>query len=190
MTLREQRTLLVAQTDLQIDVPQVLSVPWWGQTKVLGAVHFRWATMTEPVGIFHSYSGFDRVLQCQHGCDLFYTKEIAVDRETKGQDMVPTDAISNIAGHERLQLLKYLCSPFAFVSPCRARVCIHACACVVRVYVDVCASLGPGSGCPEVSDAASAVCALLGCMSCDFEQWCWRRLLRVPWLQGDPTSPS
>ena len=23
-----------------------------------------------------------------------------------------------------------------------------------------------------------------------FELWCWRRLLRVPWLQGDPTSPS
>ena len=22
-----------------------------------------------------------------------------------------------------------------------------------------------------------------------FEVWCWRRLLRVPWLQGDPTSP-
>ena len=22
-----------------------------------------------------------------------------------------------------------------------------------------------------------------------FELWCWRRLLRVPWLQGDPTSP-
>ena len=22
-----------------------------------------------------------------------------------------------------------------------------------------------------------------------FEQWCWRRLLRVPGLQGDPTSP-
>ena len=21
-----------------------------------------------------------------------------------------------------------------------------------------------------------------------FELWCWRRLLRVPWLQGDPTS--
>ena len=24
----------------------------------------------------------------------------------------------------------------------------------------------------------------------DFELWCWRRLLRVPWTQGDPTSPS
>ena len=24
----------------------------------------------------------------------------------------------------------------------------------------------------------------------DFEQWCWRRLLRVPWLQGDQTSQS
>ena len=23
-----------------------------------------------------------------------------------------------------------------------------------------------------------------------FELWCWRRLLRVPWLQGGPTSPS
>ena len=22
-----------------------------------------------------------------------------------------------------------------------------------------------------------------------FELWCWRRLLRVPWLQGDPTNP-
>ena len=66
-----------------------------------------------------------------------------MDRETKGQDMVPTDAISNIAGHERLQLLKYLCSPFAFVSPCRARVCIHACACVVHVYVDVCECFQP-----------------------------------------------
>ena len=23
-----------------------------------------------------------------------------------------------------------------------------------------------------------------------FELWCWRRLLRVPWIAGDPTSPS
>ena len=23
-----------------------------------------------------------------------------------------------------------------------------------------------------------------------FELWCWRRHLRVPWMQGDPTSPS
>ena len=23
-----------------------------------------------------------------------------------------------------------------------------------------------------------------------FELWCWRRLLRVPWPVGDPTSPS
>ena len=23
-----------------------------------------------------------------------------------------------------------------------------------------------------------------------FELWCWRRLLRVPWMQGDPPSPS
>ena len=23
-----------------------------------------------------------------------------------------------------------------------------------------------------------------------FDLWCWRRLLRVPWTTGDPTSPS
>ena len=23
-----------------------------------------------------------------------------------------------------------------------------------------------------------------------FELWCWRRLLRIPGLQGDPTNPS
>ena len=23
-----------------------------------------------------------------------------------------------------------------------------------------------------------------------FELWCWRRLLRVPWIEGGPTSPS
>ena len=23
-----------------------------------------------------------------------------------------------------------------------------------------------------------------------FELWCWRRILRVPWTTGDPTSPS
>ena len=23
-----------------------------------------------------------------------------------------------------------------------------------------------------------------------FELWCWKRLLRVPWIQGDPTIPS
>ena len=23
-----------------------------------------------------------------------------------------------------------------------------------------------------------------------FELWCWSKLLRVPWMQGDPTSPS
>ena len=23
-----------------------------------------------------------------------------------------------------------------------------------------------------------------------FELWCWRRFLRVPWTEGDPTSPS
>ena len=41
---------------------------------------------------------------------------------------------------------------------------------------------------------------MYGCESCTvkkaellridaFELWCWRRLLRVPWTQGDPTSP-
>ena len=41
---------------------------------------------------------------------------------------------------------------------------------------------------------------MYGCESCTvkkaerqridaFELWCWRRLLRVPWMQGDPTSP-
>ena len=30
-----------------------------------------------------------------------------------------------------------------------------------------------------------------GCQRTDvFELWCWRRLLRVPWTAGDPTSPS
>ena len=24
----------------------------------------------------------------------------------------------------------------------------------------------------------------------DFELWCWRRLLKVPWTTRDPTSPS
>ena len=29
------------------------------------------------------------------------------------------------------------------------------------------------------------------CQSIDaFELWCWRRLLRVPWTQGDQISPS
>ena len=23
-----------------------------------------------------------------------------------------------------------------------------------------------------------------------FELWCWRRFLRVPWMQGNPSSPS
>lgn len=72
LTPREQRTLLVAQTDTQIAARQVVSVPWWGQTEVLGGVHFRWAMRTEPVGIFHSCSVFERVLQRHHGCNLFY----------------------------------------------------------------------------------------------------------------------
>ena len=42
---------------------------------------------------------------------------------------------------------------------------------------------------------------MYGCESCTtkkaecrrihaFELWCWRRILRVPWTYGDPTSPS
>ena len=61
-----------------------------------------------------------------------------VDRELQVQDVVPTDAISDIAGHGHLQLLKHLCSLFVFVSPYRACVCIHMCACVACVCVCVC----------------------------------------------------
>ena len=28
------------------------------------------------------------------------------------------------------------------------------------------------------------------CQKYDFELWCWRRLLRVPWIEGDPASQS
>ena len=28
------------------------------------------------------------------------------------------------------------------------------------------------------------------CQKDDFELWCWRRLLRVPWIEGDPASQS
>ena len=66
-----------------------------------------------------------------------------VDSELQVQDVVPTDAISDIAGHGHLQLLKHLCSLFVFVSPYRACVCIHMCACVACVCVCVCVS-SPG----------------------------------------------
>ena len=39
-----------------------------------------------------------------------------VDGELQLQDMVATDAVSAIAGHGHLQLLKHLCSLFSFVS--------------------------------------------------------------------------
>ena len=61
-----------------------------------------------------------------------------VDRELQVQDMVPTDAVSAIAGHGNLQLLKHVCSLFSFVSPYRACVRIHMCACVACVCVRVC----------------------------------------------------
>ena len=68
-----------------------------------------------------------------------------VDRELKVQDMVPTHVISDIAGHGSLQLLKHLCSLFAFVSPYQACVCIHMCVCVACVCVCVCVCVsGPG----------------------------------------------
>lgn len=47
-----------------------------------------------------------------------------VDRGPQGKNMVPTDAISHIAGHGRLQLLRELWSLFAFV-PRATHVCVH-----------------------------------------------------------------
>ena len=41
-----------------------------------------------------------------------------VDREPQGQDMVPTVAISDIAGCGMFHLLIHLCSLFLFVSQC------------------------------------------------------------------------
>ena len=52
----------------------------------------------------------------------------------------------------------------------------------------------------DVTDDRSKVRCMYGCESWTvkkaerrridaFELWCWRRLLRVPWTQGDPTSP-
>ena len=61
-----------------------------------------------------------------------------VDRELQVQDMVPTDAVSAIAGHGHFQLLNHVCSLFSFVSAYRACVCIHMCACVACVCVCVC----------------------------------------------------
>ena len=61
-----------------------------------------------------------------------------VDRELQVQDMVPTDAVSAIAGHGHFQLLNHVCSLFSFVSAYRACVCIHMCACVACVCVRVC----------------------------------------------------
>ena len=66
-----------------------------------------------------------------------------VGRELKVQDMVPTHVISDIAGHGSLQLLKHLCSLFAFVSPYQACVCIHVCVCVACVCVSVCVCVQP-----------------------------------------------
>ena len=61
-----------------------------------------------------------------------------VDRGPQGKDMVPTDAISHIAGHGHLQLLRKLCSLFAFVSLCRACVYIYTCGLVSPVLMWVC----------------------------------------------------
>ena len=66
-----------------------------------------------------------------------------VDRELQVQDMVPTDAVSAIAGHGHFQLLNHVCSLFSFVSAYRACVCIHMCACVACVCVCVCVCLQP-----------------------------------------------
>ena len=69
-----------------------------------------------------------------------------VDRELQVQDMVPTDAVSAVAGHGHLQLLNHVCSLFSFVSPYRACVCIHMCACVACVCVCVCVCVSPAQG--------------------------------------------
>ena len=54
--------------------------------------------------------------------------------------MEPTDIVSHIAGHGRLQLLKHLCSLFVFMSLYLAQgtqACVHRRACVARVCVCV-----------------------------------------------------
>ena len=54
------------------------------------------------------------------------------------KDMVPTDAMSQIAGHGCLQVLREPCSLFAFVSLCRACVCTYTRGLVPRVLMWVC----------------------------------------------------
>ena len=55
--------------------------------------------------------------------------------------MEPTDIVSHIAGHGRLQLLKHLCSLFVFMSLYLAQVCVHRRACVTCV----CACVWPAA---------------------------------------------
>ena len=59
-----------------------------------------------------------------------------VDRMLQVQDMVPTDAVSAIAGHGHFQLLNHVCSLFSFVSAYRACVC-------PAILIPACASSSP-----------------------------------------------
>ena len=61
-----------------------------------------------------------------------------MDRGLKGKDMVPTDTISHIAGHGSLQLMRELCSLFAFVSPYQACVCIRKRGLAICVNMGLC----------------------------------------------------
>ena len=78
------------------------------------------------------------VLEVASGC-LGKILEIGeeVDRGTQGQDMVPTDTTFDIAEHEHLQLLKYLCSLFAFV-PHAEHVCVYMHVPVSSVFMWMC----------------------------------------------------
>ena len=62
-----------------------------------------------------------------------------MDRGPQGKDMVPTDAISHSAGHGHLQRLREVCSLFAFMSLCRACVCVTC----VNVGLCVCVCFWP-----------------------------------------------
>ena len=66
-------------------------------------------------------------------------------------------------------------------------------ACFLSLYM-------PISSLPQVLQGYGFSSSMYGCESWTvkkaehlridaFELWCWRRLLRVPWTQGDPTSP-
>ena len=66
-----------------------------------------------------------------------------MDRGLKGKDMVPTDTISHIAGHGSLQLMRELCSLFAFVSLYQACVCIRKRGLAICVNMGLCVCFWP-----------------------------------------------